>query len=125
MQLLKLSYISHGWMLGLCGQSLFSDHVEAWKYGPVIPSVYHKYKRFGYSHISTKIKDLRESFDDISHAIMNRVVDVYGKYDGLYLSSLTHQPNSPWDLTFKKFGEGAMIPHDVIEDYYKKLSKGQ
>ena len=123
MQLLKVSYISHGWSLGLCGSPLFKDDVEAWKYGPVIPGVYHKYKKFGYSHITARTKDLRESLGKIPHAIMSRVVEVYGKYDGLYLSSLTHQPNSPWDLTIKKDGEGAIIPNDVIKDYYRKLSQ--
>jgi len=122
MQLLKLSYISHGWTLGLFERPLFSDYVEAWKYGPVVPNVYHKYKRFGYSHISVKLKDMRESHDEMSHAIMNRVVDAYGKYDGLYLSSLTHQLDSPWDVTIKKSGEGAIIPNGVIRDYYKNLS---
>lgn len=123
MQLLKVSYISHGWSLGLCDRPLFKDHVEAWKYGPVIPDVYHKYKRFGYSHIKVRTKDLRESLGKISHAIMDRVVEVYGKYDGLYLSSLTHQPDSPWDITIKERGEGAIIPNDVIKDYYRKLSQ--
>ena len=40
MQLLKLVFIAHGWMLGLYGEPLISDDVQAWKYGPVIPDLY-------------------------------------------------------------------------------------
>lgn len=123
MQLLKLSYISHGWSLGLCEKPLFSDPVEAWKYGPVVPKVYHKYKRFGYSPILNKLKRPAGVFGKIPLAIMNRVVDVYGKYDGLHLSGLTHQPNSPWDITIKKYGEGAIISNEVIRDYYKSFAQ--
>ena len=123
MQLIKLTYIAHGWTLGLLEKSLFADTVEAWKYGPVIPEVYHKYKRFGYSHISVRLKDSRTSFDQVPYSILNRVVDEYGKYDGLHLSGLTHQPGSPWDLTIKQHGEGAPISSDVIHKYYKDLSQ--
>ncbi len=35
MHLLRLVYISHGWMLAIYGRSLFHESVEAWKYGPV------------------------------------------------------------------------------------------
>jgi len=124
MQLLKLSYISHGWTLGLCDHPLFRDDVEAWKYGPVIPSVYHKYKRFGYSHIRVRLKDRRSSFEETMHGIMIRVVKVYGMYDGLHLSALTHQPDTPWDIVIKEYGEGATISRDVIGNYCKRLSKG-
>lgn len=123
MQLLKLSYISHGWTLGLRDSPLFQDEVEAWKYGPVVPEVYHKYKKFGYSRIVVRLKDLRRSFDPMSHAIMDRVTSVYGKYDGMHLSRLTHQPNSPWDLTIKTLGRGAVISNEMIKDYYKNLSQ--
>lgn len=34
------------------GAPLFEESMEKWKYGPVVPDVYHEYKRFGAFSIS-------------------------------------------------------------------------
>ena len=47
MHVLKLTYLCHGWMLGIYDHALINEPVEAWQYGPVVPSLYHKYKKFG------------------------------------------------------------------------------
>ncbi|AVW92216.1 Panacea domain-containing protein [Celeribacter baekdonensis] len=39
MSLLKLTYIAHGWHLEMQEVPLFSNRIEAWQYGPVIPEV--------------------------------------------------------------------------------------
>ena len=50
-----LPYISHDYTLALTDQKLFSDSVEAWKYGPVIPNIYQEFKHYGGGEI-TKLK---------------------------------------------------------------------
>ena len=40
---------------------LFEEQMEKWKYGPVVPSVYHEYKRFGAFQI-TKQDIVKESY---------------------------------------------------------------
>jgi len=121
MQLNKLSYIAHGWTLGVLGVPLFCDTVKAWRYGPIVPDIFHMYKDFGNSPIVGLLKDLRDSFTPDTLAIIERVVEVYAKYDGLFLSALTHQHNSPWDITMKEKGENATIPNDLIKEYYKSF----
>ena len=50
MKLIKLVYIAHGWYLALNeGKSLINEAIQAWKYGPVIHSLYHKLKKY-YQH---------------------------------------------------------------------------
>ena len=47
MQLIKLTYIAHGFSLAIKNRPLLDESVEAWRYGPVIPSLYRKLKSYG------------------------------------------------------------------------------
>ena len=50
LKLVKLVYIAHGWHLGLYDEidrPLIREDVEAWKYGPVVRSVYDAFKGVG------------------------------------------------------------------------------
>ncbi|QLH42366.1 MAG: DUF4065 domain-containing protein [Coxiellaceae bacterium] len=47
MKLAKLIYVAHGWSLALNDVPLIDEAVQAWKFGPVIESVYHEFKHFG------------------------------------------------------------------------------
>ena len=49
------------------------------------------------------------------------MLDQYGCYPGLYLSSLTHRPGSPWDKTWRKYGQNAVIPRDLIQAHYRTI----
>jgi len=46
MQLQKLLYYAQGYSLGMTGEALFGDAIEAWTHGPVVPDVYRLYKRY-------------------------------------------------------------------------------
>ena len=46
MHVIKPTYLCHGWMPGIHARSLLSEPVEARRYGPVVPSIYHRYKSF-------------------------------------------------------------------------------
>lgn len=119
MQVLKLVYISHGWMLGLHQQPLFDEDVEAWKYGPVVPCVYRKYKEFRGSPIKSPGKDHEEDMEGPKRNMIGQVFDGYGTYTGIELSELTHQEGSPWDTARKARMD--IIPNDLIQTYYRKL----
>jgi len=122
MQLLKLAYISHGWMLGLYGKPLLAESAEAWRYGPVIPSIYHCYKKFGGNFITDTPQAEPEGLSDQEKNLIQQVWDIYGKYSGLQLSALTHKPDTPWDITRKCVGNGAAISNDLIEEHYRSLA---
>ena len=46
MQIMKLSYFSHGFKMGMLGldNPLANEFVQSWKLGPVFPNVYHQFK---------------------------------------------------------------------------------
>ena len=44
MRVLKLVYMAHGWTLAVLNRPLIMDRIEAWEYGPVIPTVYYAFR---------------------------------------------------------------------------------
>src|SRR5271154_4906780 len=47
MQLQKLVYFAYGWYLAITGERLIDERVEAWQWGPVIPSLYSAFREYG------------------------------------------------------------------------------
>lgn len=123
MQLLKIVYLCHGWMLGLYGRQLISDEIEAWRYGPVIRDLYQKVKDFRSNAVSGPLCKTAPEFDALEKSIMDQVYAGYGQYSGPALSRLTHLEGSPWHKTWTLCGQNAIISNDMIEDYYRTLAK--
>ena len=128
MQLLKLSYIAHGFHLGDCSSPLCNESVEAWQYGPVFPSIFNEFKSS--DDASKKIKHTPTNtpspnfFEEYKKMIMDSVYKIYGHYNGWELSKLTHKEGSPWyQIWHEKGGSeglGAIIPDSIIEEYFKE-----
>ena len=123
MQLIKMVYIAHGWMLGLFGRPLIKQPVEAWKYGPVVPDVYYAVKHYRHKPVIEHIGGLtKEEFVDYELELIDKIRDVYGQFSGIKLSAITHEPGTPWYqvvLNRKTFGRGVVIPNSMIEKYYR------
>lgn len=132
MKLLKLVYIAHGWHLGYGKGELISEAVEAWKYGPVIDSLYQNVRAYGRNPIKRELgaaKSIEEQGADASTIqLLDSVWEAYSQHNGLQLSTMTHQPGTPWDIIWNAEGGkgqfGAIIPNDLIEKHYKdKIQK--
>lgn len=126
MKLIKLVYIAHGWYLGITDKALIDENPEAWKYGPVIPSLYHQYKSYGNApiekHNGTSALDNNED-----EKFLDRIWEVYGKYNGIELSAKTHQEDSPWSRVWNTIKNNdffsLQIPEIFIKEHYKSLLK--
>jgi uncharacterized phage-associated protein len=125
MQLLKLVYIAHGWMLGLYGRPLISDDVQAWQYGPVIPQLYNKLKQYRGSSVTAPVavSDDSDVPDASEDDVICQVYDVYGSMSGPALSRITHAAGTPWSQTYERGEFGLVIPIDLIEDHYQRFAE--
>ncbi|MBZ0099971.1 MAG: DUF4065 domain-containing protein [Taibaiella sp.] len=125
MQLVKLTYIAHGWSLALRKKDLFRNRIEAWQYGPVIPDLYHATKTYGRSPIPLgivgNIQDAQVSPDDLS--FLRSVFDAYGHLDGISLSYITHRAGTPWTQVYRPGVMHIEIPDQLIERHYEQLAR--
>lgn len=127
LQLQKLVYIAHGYLLAWKEKPLFAEEVSAWKYGPVIHEVYNQFKDYGADKINIDNIDLVAvgfQDDDIDETI-NGVLDLYGKHDAVTLVNLTHAEKTPWDKIWNQQQGNqqlfAEIPTELIKNHYRKV----
>lgn len=127
MQLVKLTYIAHGWSLGLRNKDLFQNRIEAWQYGPVIPDLYHATKSYGRNPIPLSAvgdpDDIQVAPDD--REFLKSVFNKYGHLDGITLSYLTHKAGTPWTQVYYPGIRNIEIPDPLIADHYKELASGR
>lgn len=122
MKLLKLVYIAHGWNMAVNEAPLINEAVIAWKYGPVIESIYHIFKKYGKNSI-TKLEYRNGNIpfipasDAATNEVLNRVWDTHKDFSGVDLSAMTHLDDSPWSQT----SLNRTIPNDMIRRYYVSL----
>ncbi|TAE80908.1 MAG: DUF4065 domain-containing protein [Alphaproteobacteria bacterium] len=135
MQLIKLTYIAYTWYYAWKGRRLFDEKIEAWQHGPVIPSLYHEFKRFGSKEITEFAKELDEneklSVPDIGDSeddmkllgMLHEVWQEYGHYSASKLRNLTHQKESPWSKAHVKGKNNYIRLEDMKERALVKLGE--
>lgn len=137
LRLMKLVYIAHGYILAILNKSALNprfDKVEAWKFGPVIPSVYHSFKIYGSGNITKKTQVfVDENFNDEQpemeepklngneeKKICEFVWKNYGSFSASMLVSMLHKEGTPWKLFYRE-GENVEIPDFVTKSYYERM----
>ena len=137
MHMIKLTYIAHGYTLAILKKPLIKTHIEAWKYGPVIPVLYHTFKGYGNQEITnlnycgtSKLdqskgeKEFIESIiDKSSKDILDQVIELFSNWSALELSALTHQPGTPWDQCYIPEQQNTLIPNPIIQEFYTRKMK--
>ena len=127
----KLVYISHGWILGAFGRPLIDntvDQIQAWGEGPVVVPLYnlltplrrsplHLYDFYSfllkqpnsdYKSLLPNPGQVRASgimdFEEQNAEVikgLDWVYEIYTQYSGGQLITLTTQEHSPWALSFR------------------------
>lgn len=97
LKLNKLLYYAQGCHLARTGKPLFDDKIEAWKLGPVTPTIYHRYSVCGKNPISKTGDDYSGTvFSSEELDTLTDVMREFGKYTGSALVSMTHKAGTPW-----------------------------
>lgn len=128
LQIQKLIYLVYYEYSKSHDVEIFKDKFEAWKYGPVIPSLYDKIYKYNREKIRLDDKGMERlkvnlKLSKFSHKkdlidCIDTVIKKYGKKSGGQLIDLTHKKGSPWDKIYNDGkGYGDEIPSKLIREY--------
>lgn len=135
MKIQKLVYLAHGYSLALQQTPLVDEFFEAWKFGPVLPSLYHECKKYNFDPINDYLRDYNYISYDKNPAsvpddgVVNQIIDFvwsnYGSVSPIQLSGWTHEKGGPWDTVITE-NNGVIyrnqeINNKLIEEYFNKM----
>ncbi len=124
LRLQKLLYYSQAWSLVLRESELFSDELEAWGYGPVVPTVYHHLPD-GPAADPVPVETFAGAPDleGEEAEFVRSVWEAYNPYSALQLSRMTHE-EMPWRKAWggRPPDETGSAPISVIdlEDFFAR-----
>ena len=129
----KMIYFAYGWTMVAKEKKLFYDRIEAWQYGPVIPSLYDQLKKFGRKRITHRILEFnheKNKFfswslvkDSEVEKIVRKVWDYYKQFSPAEMVNLTHALNTPWYKTVLDNGFYAVISDELISKHFSEKEK--
>ena len=135
LQLQKLLFLCHAFLLVEKEKNVIRGDFVAWKYGPVHHDVYDAFKQFGAKPIdrfATRMNPVTGQETGVAlvadrdvRDVVSRVVAFYGSWTPAQLVKLTHAEEGPWDFVVKSAAEkanvGLRISNQVIEERFKYL----
>jgi uncharacterized phage-associated protein len=127
MKLQKMVYFAQGIHLALHKEPLVKDVFQAWKYGPVIPNIYHTYKYYGSSPIMDTDWILLSQFeekalttiDEKAKGTIDYTWDLLKDTNAIKLSNWTHEEGSPWQKSYVEGINDVDIPNGAIQTYFE------
>lgn len=111
LKLQKLVYYAQAWHIALHDEPLFEEDFQAWVHGPVIPSLYQKYKSFGWQPIS---EDVAPDLHKDVFQFLDEVAEEYFASDAYELEQMTHAED-PWN-----WARGDLAPDEPSNEVIKK-----
>jgi uncharacterized phage-associated protein len=119
LKLQKLLYYAQGHHLEQRRVPLFSDPIQAWSHGPVVPQVYHQFKSSGSSSIELSPSDpfTWDEVDPVTSEFLSKVWNTYGGFSAGRLRNMTHE-EPPWKAHWRDDERHTRIPVEEIEEYF-------
>ncbi len=138
MKIQKLVYFAHGWNLAFYDKPLLNEPIKAWKFGPVVESLYYSLKIYENSPVTDLISDADftdnvvfnwyyprvSTCDKETNLVLNEVWRVYGRVSAFELVKKTHEKGTPWYIaTDHGKNIDIIISDNVIKLFFKNLMK--
>lgn len=137
LKLQKLLYFVQAEFLTSQGRTCFTDDIEAWNFGPVVPAVFREFKIFGSFHIPPVkhyyVEDESQPFNfrrvvfydieitDEDKTVIDEVVDYFADCSSVELTDLT-QKQLPWQNAYIKHLKIVISPQS-IKEYFTKSAQ--
>lgn len=115
LQLQKILYYIQVHFLKKKGIPFFKDEIEAWQFGPVIPTVYYQYAAWGPAPI-TMFKTQKIDLEQEEKKDLDQIVKEKAVLSLLEIVADTNQKGKAWDLYYK-VNERNVIPKKAMELY--------
>ncbi len=98
------------------GKYAFSDAIEAWQFGPVVPNVYYRFCGFGAMPITRRFADFKESISVRDLTLIDSIVEKKRNLNPWEMVAETHRPGGAWDRTYRKgLGNRQVIQPELIK----------
>lgn len=115
LKLQKLLYYQQGYHLAAFDTPLFDEEIEAWMYGPVVPTVYNIYASYGASTLPETNENI--ALQEEEEELFWNVFDAFRAFSAIGLMQRTHQ-EKPW-ASAKNYNRGSVIPKETLKEYFK------
>jgi uncharacterized phage-associated protein len=132
----KLLFFAHGYSLTKFGEPLVDERFVAWKHGPVLRSLYQKFRSAEAQPIKNRVEafdpNLRKfapvKLDDVTtqqEPIREALAETMRLYKNMtppQLVAASHAEGSPWDVVWNhqmgKYERNRIIPDPMIRNYF-------
>lgn len=114
LKLQKLLYYAQGCYLAQKGESLIKEDFLAWEHGPVVRTIYDRFRKFGSNGIQYE-DDYEDKLDEDTKILLKKVYNQFGQYTAWKLRDMTHQ-EKPWKETIRN----CVIDRKIMQNYFKE-----
>jgi uncharacterized phage-associated protein len=124
MKLEKLVYYCQAWSLVWDDIALFTERIEAWANGPVVPDLFEKHR--GMFDVADWLSGDPDALDQDGRETVDAVLDYYAPHSAQWLSDVTHA-EPPWRLARIGLSDGERGNNEItlesMAEYYGSLER--
>lgn len=121
LELQKILYIAQMFSYGMRGKPLFTNSIEAWDYGPVIPVVYHEFKFAGNNAIPPFLFPVQDCVNKEEKEFISKISGLVKGLKGWQLVAITHREGGAWQNTYRSGIKHLVISPSAIQKEYAEL----